>query len=311
MNSTCWQSQRVTTGDESNQHQPIKSANISNLHCSNSRVEIFRQADSRSNQLWSQHFTHFLSSGDSQLCLFETGFMEGLTFLDLLLFVILAGAQQSEDDASLGIEADGRHHHPTWSLHHMGPWKKEAKNQNPRREREEKQFVHNLINQWTRNRPFFKGVFSGHALLFYNDVTFLKSLEREEYIFWFCMFHQTWKGTHRTAAWGPSPETCGLDPTPQSENSHRSSGHCLGSGCRQREAGLLQEKISEGANSVFDACFFPGFRQHVLFTGHAYRHGWIYSLHLTKSPKGQRAAAWLHQTGQDPKLHQSICMAGY
>lgn len=228
MNSTCWQSQRVTTGDKSNQHQP-KSANISNLHCSNSRVEIFRQADSRSNRLWSQHFTHFLSSGDSQQCLFETGFMEGLTFLDLLLFVILAGAQQSKDDAGLRIEADGRHHHPTWSLHHMGPWKKEGKNQNWRRKHEKMTCL-----------AFYSDRKTSPHLNHYKDwSTHFKFLN------WFCVFHQTWTGTHRTAAWGPSPGTCGLDPTPRSENSHQSSGHCLGLECRQQEAGLLQEQISE------------------------------------------------------------------
>jgi len=50
------------------------------------------------------------------------GFVSRLTFLDLLHFVVLAGAQQSEDDAGLRVEADGRHHHSARSLHDMGPW---------------------------------------------------------------------------------------------------------------------------------------------------------------------------------------------
>lgn len=53
-----------------------------------------------------------------------TGFVSCLTFLDLLLFVVLAGTQQSKDDAGLRVEADGWHHHPAWSLHYMGPWEK-------------------------------------------------------------------------------------------------------------------------------------------------------------------------------------------
>lgn len=53
-----------------------------------------------------------------------TDFVSCLTFLDLLLFVILAGSKQSEDDASLRVEADGWHHHPAWSFHYVSPWGK-------------------------------------------------------------------------------------------------------------------------------------------------------------------------------------------
>lgn len=85
MNSTCWQTESAnTTGDKSNQHQLIKSANISNPHCSNSRVEIFRQADSLSNRLSSQHFTHFPSSYDSKQCLLRSVWQD---FCCVLLFL--------------------------------------------------------------------------------------------------------------------------------------------------------------------------------------------------------------------------------
>lgn len=85
MNSTCWQTESANTaGDKSNQHQLIKSANISNPHCSNSRVEIFRQADSLSNRLSSQHFTHFLSSYDSKQCLLRSVWQD---FCSVLLFL--------------------------------------------------------------------------------------------------------------------------------------------------------------------------------------------------------------------------------
>lgn len=50
----------------------------------------------------------------------------GFTFLDLLLFVIFAGAQQSEDDSSLRIETNSRDHHPAWSFHHVGSCKAPA-----------------------------------------------------------------------------------------------------------------------------------------------------------------------------------------
>lgn len=50
-----------------------------------------------------------------------------LTFLDLLLLVTLAGAQQSEDDPRLGVETHRRHQHPARALHHMGAWERETR----------------------------------------------------------------------------------------------------------------------------------------------------------------------------------------
>lgn len=48
--------------------------------------------------------------------------MDTLTLLRLL-FLVLAGAQEGEDDASLRVEADGGDHHPTRALHYVGAWK--------------------------------------------------------------------------------------------------------------------------------------------------------------------------------------------
>lgn len=47
--------------------------------------------------------------------------LDTLTLLRLLLLV-LASAQEGEDDASLGVEADGSDHHPTGALHYVGAW---------------------------------------------------------------------------------------------------------------------------------------------------------------------------------------------
>lgn len=159
MNSTCWQTQSAnTTGDKSNQHQLIKSANISNLHCSNSRVEIFRQADSLSNRLSSQHFTHFLSSYDSKQCLLRSVWQD---FCSVLLFLTFFSSSFSLAPSRVKMM-------PVWELRPTADttilpdpsmtWVPEKRYKNQDSQQEPVPKITKLIrtkldNQWAKDKP--------------------------------------------------------------------------------------------------------------------------------------------------------------
>lgn len=51
----------------------------------------------------------------------------GLTFLVFLLFLLTTSPQKGEDNASLRVHTHSSHHHPSRTLHHVGPWEKGMK----------------------------------------------------------------------------------------------------------------------------------------------------------------------------------------